>query len=533
MKIRNSLTGAYGLRSSIHDCVVALILAVAAFTLVGASVARADDACPKYGGTFKTVDISYSNLDPSQVANPQYYMRLLYDGLLDFDHDLNVVPGLAVDLPTRDGERYVFKLRDDVKFHDGSDFNAEAVKFNVERLIAGEVRSPLTGYWKKQLKSVEVIDDHTVAFVPAGEWPTMLWDFASSLRFASPAAVKELGVDHGLKGAVGTGPFMFKSFQPKNLMILERNPNYYKAGLPCLDGIQARVIKSGSVRALSLIKGDLDMINTFPETQFPQFQGSGVIIDEGKSSTLTVLAVNTKNSALADLRVRQAIQHAVDGKELIDNVYAGMGEEIASIFPSWHPAFTLAEELSPVRQDVEKAKALLADAGYGPGGKKLTLQLLTGSGGAHTQRAILLQAQLADIGIDLKVKSVAYAQVLTDLQAGNYELILWQMLGGPAIIDYAWNLYGSGGPNNFTFYNEEGGYQNPRAEELTLEIAKSNEPNEVRAQIIELQDIIFNDVPVIFLNWRNHRTARTPSVKDLETARLKGMEDLRKVWLDR
>jgi len=511
----------------------ATVVLLAASWVVGATATRADEVCPKRGGVFKTVDLSYSSLDPSQVANPQYYINLIYDTLLEFDHDLKITPGLAVDLPEMDGDRWVFKLRDGVRFHDGTDFDAEAVKFNVDRLMAGEVRSPLTGYWKKQLKSVEIIDDHTVAFEPQGKWPTFLWDIASSLRFASPTAVNEMGAEYGLKGAVGTGPFMFESFEAKNLMVLTRNPAYFKEGLPCLGGFQARVIESGSVRALSLIKGDLDMINTFPEAQFAQFKGTDVIIDEGKSSTLTVLPVNTKHPALADLRVRQAIQHAINGRVLIDNVYGGEGEEIESLYPSWHPAFTPAADLSPLAHNVEQAKALLANAGYGPGGEKLTLRLLTGSGGAHEQRGILIQAQLAEVGIDLKVKNVAYGQVLTDLQAGEYELILWQMLGGPTVIDYAWNLYGSNGPNNFSFYNEEGGYQNPRAEELSLEIAESNDPALMHDNIVELQEIVFNDLPLIFVNWRNHRTARNPYVKNFQTARLKGLEDMRAVWLDK
>jgi ABC-type transport system substrate-binding protein len=508
----------------------------AAFVASGISgVAVADEICPKRGGTFNTVDLVYANIDSSQRANPIYFMSLLYDTLLDVNHDLSLSPGLAAEMPQKvDDLTYVFKLRKGVKFHDGTEFNAQAVKHNVDRLIVGKIKSPFSGVWRKFSKAVTVVDDYTVKFEAKQTWPTFLWDVATSLRFASPTAVEKLGEDYGVKGAVGTGPFMFKDFKPKKEIELVRNPNYYRTGEPCLDGFKSKVIKSGSVRILTLKKGELDLINTFPESQFPQFKGvDNVIVEEGIASTLTLLPLNTKHPLLADKRVRQAIQLAVSGKELIDNVYGGAGAEVESIFPPWHPAFVKADDLSPVRQNVEKAKELLAAAGYGPGGKKLVLTLETGSGGAHVQRGVLIQAQLQAVGIDLKVKNISMGQALSNMYAGKFHMVLWQMLGGPTIKDYAWNMYSGGGTNNHTFYNKEGGYQNPRVDELANEIVKTNDPNEVRDQIKELQKLVFEDVPVVFLNFRNHRAAYQSYVKNYKISKLKGRDDIRRVWLDK
>ena len=203
------------------------------------------------------------------------------------------------------------------------------------RLIEGAVTSPYTGTWQRFIDTVAVVDEHTVKFEFKEQWPTFLWDVANTLRIGSPTVMKELGKDYGIKGASGTGPFMFDEFKAKSMLSLVRNPNYYREGEPCLDGYQARTIKSGSVRILSVKKGDLDIINTFPESQFPQFEGdNSVTIQEGEASTLTILPLNTRHPALADKRVRQAIQYAINGKELIDNVYGGAGAEIESIFPS-------------------------------------------------------------------------------------------------------------------------------------------------------------------------------------------------------
>lgn len=514
----------------------ATVFAASAFmTILSPYAANAQNACPKQGGVLKTVDMHYKLVDPTQRANPIYFMRLVYDSLLDIKPDLSLSPGLAESMPQKvDDKTFIFKLRKGVKFHDGTEFNAEAVKFNVDRLMAGKVKSPYSGSWKKFTKGVTAVDPHTVKFELKEEWPSFLWEVAATLGIASPTAVEKLGKDYGIKGATGTGPFMFAKFQPKKMIGLKRNPNYYRKGEPCLDGFEARTIKSGSVRILSLKKGDLDVINTFPESQFPQLKSeNAVIVEEGKSSTLTLLPLNTKIPALADKRVRQAIQYAVNGQQLIDNVYRGAGVMIESIFPSWHPAFAKAEDLSPIRQNIDKAKSLLKEAGYGPGGKKLTLTLETASGGAHVQRGVLLQAQLKAAGIDLKVKNISGGQMFANMRSGNYQMVLWQMLGGPNMKDYVWNLYSSGGGNNVTFYNKPGGFQNAKANTLANEIVKTEDPNKVKAQIVELQKIVFDDVPFVFLNYRNHRTARRTYVKNFKTGKLKGLEDIRQVWMDK
>ncbi|WP_323765845.1 ABC transporter substrate-binding protein [Marinovum sp.] len=497
--------------------------------------AQSDEVCPKRGGTFRTVDMQYSRVDPTQAVNPVYLMDLVYDALLRVEHDLTISPGLAVDMPEQiDDLTFVFKLREGVKFHDGTDFNAEAVKFNVERQQSGDVVSPFTGIWQEFLSEVVVEDDHTVRFVLAKPWPGFLWEVASYLRFASPAKVEELGQDYGITGAAGTGPFMFETFDPKKSITLVRNPDYYRSGEPCVDRYESSLLASASVRILSLKSGELDLINTFPESQFPQFEGvDDIIIEEGVATTLTLLPLNTRHPALADVRVRNAIQHAIDGKAIIDNVYGGAGAEIESIFPPWHKGFVQAENVSAVRPDLEKARALLAEAGYGPNGKALKLKLMTGGGGAHVQRGILIQAQLKEIGIDLEVENKAYGQLVNDMFAGRYDMVLWQFNGDTSLKDFTWNLYSGNSSTNMTGYNKEGGFQNPRAQELAETIGQTEDPAAVQAEIAELQQLVFADTPFIFVNFRNHRAAYNDYVKGFQIPKLKGRDILHRVWLDK
>ena len=107
------------------------------------------------------------------------------------------------------------------------------------------------------------------------------------------------------------------------------------------------------------------------------------------------------------------------------------------------------------------------------------------------------------------------------------------MLGGPTMKEYVWNMYSAEGTNNHTFYNKEGGYQNARVDVLANEIVKTEDPGEVKDKIRELQKLVFDDVPYIYLNFRNHRTARQTYVRNFQTGKLKGREDIRRVWLDK
>ena len=508
-------------------------LCAAGISLSGAAFAQ--DFCGKRGGTFRTVDMQYARVDPTQAVNPVYLMDLVYDALLRVEHDLTIAPGLAESMPEQvDDLNYVFKLRDGIKFHDGTDFNAEAVKFNVERQQSGDVVSPFTGIWAEFVDEVVVEDPLTVRFVLSKPWPGFLWEAASYLRFASPAKVQELGEDYGITGAAGTGPFMFETFSPKKDITLVRNPDYYREGEPCVDAFHSTLLASASVRILSLKSGELDLINTFPESQFPQFEGADdIIIEEGVATTLTLLPLNTRHPALADKRVRNAIQFAVDGQAIIDNVYGGAGAQIESIFPPWHKGFVQAADVSPVRPNLDKARELMAEAGYGPGGKPLTLKLMTGGGGAHVQRGILLQAQLKEIGIDLEVENKAYGQVVTDMFQGRFNMVLWQFNGDTSLKDYTWNLFSGDSSTNMTFYNKEGGFQNPRAQELTAIIGQTENPEEVQAEIAELQSIVFEDTPFVFVNFRNHRAAYNDYVKGFQIPKLKGRDIMHRVWLDK
>lgn len=495
--------------------------------------ARADQ--PKRGGLIKTVDMNYSNMDPTAKVDPESYIRLIYDSLIDVTMDLEYRPGLAETLPEQVGDRsYVFKLRKGVTFHDGNQFDAAAVKYNVDRVMAGETITPITGLWNEWLDKLTVIDPATVRFDLKRPWPDFYWSMADTLFFGSPALLKSAGRDYGTRPdmTAGTGPFIMTSFAPRQKIELKRNPNYYRQGEPYVDGVVGTFIASGSVRLLGLRRGDLTNCYTFPESQLPLLNGANnVVLHEGEASTLTVMAVNTKHPALRDKRVRQAIQHAVDGQQIIDQVYRGQGRLIDSIFPPWHRAYTPAGNLAPIRPDLDRAKALLAESGYGPD-RPLSVPIESFNAPAHVERAVLLQSQLKRVGINVEVRSIPSGQAITNLQSGNYVLSLWQMNGGPSLIDYSWDLFSGKSGKNDSFYNKPDGFQNPGIEPMLDSLTNAFEPEKIKGTIARIQDVVFDDVPYIYLNWRNHRDAWLISEKGFQTSKLKNRQDFRTVWFE-
>ena len=490
---------------------------------------------PKRGGLIKTVDMNYSSMDPTAQVDPESYIHLVYDSLIDVTMDLDYRPGLAEAMPEQVGDRsYVFKLRKGVTFHDGTPFDAASVKYNVDRVMSGETVTPITGLWNEWLDKVSVTDPATVRFDLKRPWPDFYWSMADTLFFGSPTLLKSAGRDYGTRPetTAGTGPFIMTSFAPRQKIELKRNPHYYRPGEPYVDGLVGTFIASGSVRLLGLRRGDITNCYTFPESQLPLLNGAkNVVVQEGEATTLTVLAVNTKHPALGDKRVRQAIQHAVDGQQIIDEVYRGRGKAIDSIFPPWHRAYTPAANLAPIRPDLERAKALLAESGYGPD-KPLSVPVETFNAPAHVERGVLLQAQLKRVGISIEVRSIPSGQAIANLQSGNYALSLWQMNGGPSLIDYSWDLLSGKSGKNFSFYNKPGGAQNSSIEPMLDSLTSAFDPEKVKPAIAKIQETAFDDVPYIYLNWRNHRDAWLTSEKGFKTSKLKNRQDYRTVWFE-
>jgi ABC-type transport system substrate-binding protein len=515
------------------------ILVAGGLVAAGALPARADhEPCKKTGGLLNTPFNAPKTADPAVTGIPTEatgpWVMNIFEGLVHVTWDLRYEPGLAEALPQQlDPTTYVFKLRKGVHFHDGTDLTADAVKFALERIVKGEVVSPLRGQWAKWVKGLEILDPHTIKVTLTDVWPDFLWYMATELLIPSPASVRKWGPDFGIKGAEGTGPFKFVSLNPGNRIELVKNKDYWRPGLPCLDRIISTFVPQGSVRLMGLKTGQFDFLATFPESQLPIIdKDPNIIIVEGDASTYTKIMLNTAVAPFTDRRVRHALAYAVDRAEIVRTVYRGRGKVAAGIFPPWHWASVVDEQLDLLRHNPEKAKKLLAEAGYGAG-HPLRFTLFTGNAPAHVERGVLLQAQFAQVGAQVEVRNVPDAVLISDAYGKKTPAAMIQWSPGPTVAGYTWDLYSGKSGKNLTGYNQPGGVQNAEVDRLLDEVLRIAERDKAKPILARLNSLILADMPDVPLDYRNHRDAYRTYVKNHHISFVKNRTEFTKVWLDK
>ncbi|OTA41604.1 MAG: hypothetical protein A6D92_05240 [Symbiobacterium thermophilum] len=289
------------------------------------------------------------SLDPIQVTDGESLKvtHQIYEGLLDYaPGSTEVVPVLATEWEVSpDGLEWTFKLRQGVKFHDGTDFNAEAVKINFDRWrntsdplhVGGEF--PYYGYMfggfdeDSNIKDVIVVDDYTVKFVLRRIQASFLQDIAMvPFAIASPKALKEN--PEGLNDhPVGTGPFRFVSWTKGERIVLEANPDYW-GGRPAIDRLIYRSIPDNNARLVALQAGELDVMDGVEPAFLPAIQATGQFdIVERPPMNIGYLAFHTQKPPFDNVLVRRAINHAINKEELNTAFYGGLGIPAVSPLP--------------------------------------------------------------------------------------------------------------------------------------------------------------------------------------------------------
>ena len=259
--------------------------------------------------------------------------RRIVETLVTFpDESTQIVPGLAESWTiSKDGLRYIFKLRKGIAFHDGTPFNAEAVKFSIERQILPEHpfnklgKYPFANYFFGNVKGVEVVDPHTVEFVlkePRASFLAVLTAGAASI--VSPTAVRKLGADYALT-PVGTGPFRYASWDRGQRVVLEKNPSYWRHPV-ALDRVVYRPIVEDQARLTELLTGTLDMIVGVPPDFVAQLENHPKLsLLKQVGSHVWYLGINNQKKPFADKRVRQAMNYAVNKEAIARDVLKGTG----------------------------------------------------------------------------------------------------------------------------------------------------------------------------------------------------------------
>ena len=330
------------------------------------------------------------NLEPGNITdgNSIYVHQQIYDRLLDSrPGTTEVVPALATEYTASDdGKTWTFKLRENVKFHDGTDFNAEAVKVNVERWWdpesalgfrdagkAYEIWTDLFGGFKGDeasiLQAVNVVDPTTVEFVlkePFAAFPAAI--ASGYFGMASPAAIEKAGANYGTAGstAVGTGPYVFQTWRTGDRIVLEKNPNYWN-GPAVEDQVVFRFIADPAARVAELRSGSIDFTVDLAPDQLSEVRGDANLQAINRPSfNVGYLGLNPSYEPLSKPEVRQAIAMAINRPEIVKAFWGELGQTDSSFLPASLGDFK-DKSLQPYEYNPDRAKQMLADAGYADG----------------------------------------------------------------------------------------------------------------------------------------------------------------------
>jgi ABC-type transport system substrate-binding protein len=397
-----------------------------AFILPGAAIAQ---GAPRSGVTLRlSMPFNPASVDPMTGRNLPDFNTLyaVYDALIDFvPATLELRPGLAKAWKFTDATTLVLDLVEGVAFHDGTPFNPEAVKINLERYkndARSNVKADLAA-----MESVEVTGPSQVTLKlnrPNAGLPVMLTNRIGLM--VSPKSIAEKGPNLD-RVAVGTGPFKLVDWQDNSSIKLVRNENYWQKDLPYLEGIDIRIINELNTSARTVIAGESDVaLNLQPPQKAIAERASGIDIRTIPSLIFFGAFLNYGNGPLKDKRIRQALNYAIDRDEINKIIALGLGQASSVILPKEHWANDPATA-NYYKHDIAKAKALLAEAGH-PNG----IELVAWGWADQTamQRQELIMAQLAKAGIRLKLTPVAPQQAMQNFMLETKGDMLISPTGG-------------------------------------------------------------------------------------------------------
>ncbi|GAA0460372.1 ABC transporter substrate-binding protein [Alkalibacillus silvisoli] len=461
------------------------------------------------GGDSESLDYSSTTDGESSRVTKQ-----IYESLLDFEEDsFEIKPGLAHDWDVSDdGLSYTFYLEEGVTFHDGTDFNAEAVKVNFDRWSGADdtysfaddgyvysMYSTMFGGFDGDdghvIDEINVVNDHEVEFVLNEPLGYFLQNMAMSyFAITSPQAFEDHGAEIN-ENPVGTGPFKFESWSRDDQIVLEAFEDYRVDGLPKLDGVVFEVIPDNSSRLISLNSGEIHIMDGLNPDD-----AAGVDTDE--ETTLYTRAANNfgylgfqhEKEPLDDVLVRQAINHAIDREAIADALYAGYAIPAANPVPPGYLGYN--DEIEPYEFDLDRAAELLEEAGYGEGFEieLWTMPVARPYMPAPETVSEIVQNDLAQIGVEANIHREEWAPYLELTDAGEHELFMLGWSGTNGDPDYFLGslLHSSNiGSSNASYYSNE-------EVDSLIEQAQTAVDQDERAELYEeAQQIIYDEAAMV------------------------------------
>src|SRR5690625_570581 len=440
----------------------------------------------------------------------------IYETLTVLDADQEVQPGLAKEWEEVDETTWDFHLEEGVKFHDGEELNAEVVKMNFDRLVDEDVASP-RAFLFDQVESVEVVDDYTVRLNLEYAFAPLLANLAhTGTGIMSPAIIEEDYAqmeDDGDPDAyinlnpAGTGPFKYEDWTPGESVTLVRNDDYWGEAAK-LDSVVFKVVDEQSSRIAELETGESHVADAIGPTNISRVEGmDGVSLLTEPSVSLSYIGINVEKEPFDDPKVRQAVSMAVDKEQIIDGLYEGAG--IPAIRPLAPKVYGYDDSVGGLEYDLDKAKELLAEAGYEDG---FETTIWTNDSEEREQTAIAIQSQLAEIGVDVEIEVLEWGAYLERTANGEHDMFIlgWSVVTSDA--DYGmYPLFHSsqfGDPGNRSFLADD------ELDEL-LEAGRLETDPDARLDIyIEAQKLLVDLAPMIYIHHQEYLLGVNDSVKD-------------------
>ena len=441
------------------------------------------------------IESSPTNLDPRIGTDGQseHIDSLIFDALVRRDEHFNVQPWLAQSWETPDPLTYIFHLRSGVHFHDGRPLSSKDVQWTIASILNGSVPTVKSqGY--RNVAHIDAPDPLTVIFHLKQPDPGLLPSLSDGAIGIIPAGS---GRDFG-RNPIGSGPFRFVSQEQDKEVVIARNPSYWSQP-PTLEGVRFAVVPDSITRALELQKGSADVgVNALTADQvFALRNDTRLAVETGPGTILNYISFNTRDPALRDARVRQAIAYAINRPLIIHALWRGRARLAESLLPIDHWAWTgnlQAHDYEPAR-----ANSLLDRAGYkrGKGGVRFHLTIKTSTDETSRTLAVVVQQQLRDVGISLDVRSFEFATFYADIAKGAFQMYTLRWIGGnedPDIFRYAYAT-ASAPPHGAN----RGYYSNSSIDALIATAAATPVQSDRAVIYARIQQLLADDLPAINL----------------------------------
>lgn len=476
------------------------------------------------------IRLDFTTMDPLDTSDTLSggIQRLMMDGFFGFDDDMKLIPMLATDYEANDeATEYTFHLRQGIQFSDGTPWDAEAAKANFDRWDDKSLGLKRTSMLCDIIDHTDIVDDYTIKVTLTESFAALIASLAHPACLCVSPKIIEQGSAVAAETPVGTGQYTFVEWTPGEKAVIALNKDWWGydpeicGGTALVDPdagfktLTFRPITEDATRVAMIQAGDAQMIQPVPTESMELLRGdTSLNVEEDSGIVVQYLMMNNQKAPFNDVRVRQAINYALSKDAYINIVKNGLAEPATSMLGS---AVAHYKGNDPAPYDPEKAKELLAEAGYPDG---FTAVLTTTNSTSDVKQAEFYQQQLAQVGIDIQIESLEAAVMNekiqdTDAPGPEAAVEMYTTKWSPSTGDADWGLrpmlaIDSEPPKNYNICY----YENEKVDQLLMDALATPDESKRGELYGEVQDIVWEELPMIFMAVDKNTWATTKNIAD-------------------